>query len=234
MVFDYPSMTKRNYSAGLVALCYAVLDRTVFWVVFSITLFCASGFFVTAMWSWAEWLVYQRHKGTKWLADILSTYNEQMWDSSLVEKIKYPGQRLHQYLTSGFKATAVTSSRIVTASRNRSRLRHLEKQSSVLPTSMGDEIPSGLSSFVNKTKTAIKNVIRDHLSDSSTSDSAFEMEISDPVVIVGEAARAPRFWSCGPNEEPVCLMLKIPKAHEDMIKCVSISPLCFSFIFDTF
>ena len=186
------------------------------------------------MWAWAEWLVYQRHKGTKWLADILSTYKEQMWDSSLAEKIKYPGQRLYQYLTTGLRATAVTSSRIVTAARDRSRLRHLEKQNPVLPTSMGDKIFIGLSGFVNKTKTAIKNAILDHVSEISTSDSAWEMEISDPVVIMDEAARAPWFWSCGPNEQSVCLMLKIPKAHEDMIKCVSISPLCFSFIFDTF
>ena len=227
-------MTKGHDSAGLVALCYAVLDRTVFWVVFAITLFCASGFFITAMWSWAEWLVYQRHKGTKWLADILSTYKEQMWDSSLVEKIKYPGQRLYQYLTTGFKATAVTSSRLVTESRNRSRLRHLEKQNSVLPTVMNDEIPTGLLGFVNKTKAAIKNAIRDHLSDSSSSDSTWEMEISDPMSIMDKGALARRFWSCGPNAQPVCLMLKIPEAHSDMIKCVSILPLCFSFIFDTF
>jgi hypothetical protein len=86
------------------------------------------GFFITAMWSWAEWLVYQRHKGTKWLADILSTYKEQMWDSLPVEKIKYPGRRFYQYVTAGFKATAVTRSRLMTALRNRSRLRRLEKQ----------------------------------------------------------------------------------------------------------
>ena len=169
--------------------------------------------------------MYQRHKGTKWLADILSAYKEQMWDSLLVEKIKRPGQQLYQHLTAGFKATADTKSRLVTESRNRSRLRHLEKQNTLLPTVVGDEIPSGLTGFVNATKTAIKNAILDHLSDSSTSGASWEMESSSPVVIVGEEARAPWFWSCGPDEQPVCLMRKVTKAHSDMIKCVSISPL---------
>ena len=231
MSFDFLSMTERRDSAGLVALCYAVLDRTVFWVVFSITLFCASAFFITAMWSWAEWLVYQRHKGTKWLADILSTYNEEIWDSPLVEKIKYPGQRLEQYLTDGFnKAAAGISSWRVTASRNPSRSRHPEKQKSILPIVTGGQISSGVSGFVNKTKNTIKGVIQDPLSDSGASDPAFEMKTADLVVITDDEAGAPWFWSCGPNGQPVCLMLKIPKAHEDMIKCVSISPLCFSLI----
>jgi hypothetical protein len=217
-----------------VALCYAILDRAVFWVVFSITLFCAAGFFITAMWSWAEWLVYQRHKGTKWLADILTTYKEQMWDSVPVEKIKHPGRRFYRHITAGLKATAVTGSQLVTDSRNRSRLRRLEKQSTVLPTVVGDEIPSGLSGFVNATKTAIKNVILDHLSDSSSSNLSWEMETPDPVVIMGEGERAPWFWSCDPSEQPVCLMLKITNAHSDMVKCVPILSLRLSFIFDIF
>lgn len=179
------------------------------------------------MWSWAEWLVYQRHKGTKWLADILTTYKEQMWDSLPIDKIKSPGRRFYHTVT-------VTSSRLMTASRNRSRLRHLEKQNTVLPTVVGDEIPSGLSGFVNATKTAIKNVILDHLSDSSTSNAAWEMESADPVVIADEGTRASWFWGCSPSERPVCLMLKIRNAHSDMIKCVSILPLGLSFIFDTF
>ena len=175
------------------------------------------------MWSWAEWLVYQRHKGTKWLADILSAYKEKMWDRLPVEQIKHPGQRFYRRITAGFKATAVTRSQLMTASRNRSRLRRLEKQNSVLPTVVGDEIPSGLSGFVNATKTAIKNAILDHLSDSGTSETAWEMESSEPIVIMDEGMRAPWFWSCGPNEQPICLMLKITKAHSDMIKCVSTS-----------
>jgi len=104
----------------------------------------------------------------------------------------------------------------------------------VLPTVAGDEIPSGLSGFVNATKTAIKNVILDHLSDSSTSNAAWEMETPDPVVVMGEGARAPWFWSCSPNEQPVCLMLKITRAHSDMIKCVSILSMGLPFNIDTF
>jgi len=238
--FGHLSMTKRCGSAGLVALCYAVLDRTVFWVVFSITVFCATGFFVTAMWSWAEWLVYQRHKGTKWLAGILSAYTEQLWDSPPVEKIKYPGRRFYQYVTAGFKATAVTKREFVTASRNRSRLRRFEKQNAVLPTVVGDEMPSGLSGFLNATKTAIKNAtktaiknaILDHLSDTSTSSAGWEMDSSDPVMIIDEGASAPWFWGCDPDERPLCLMLKITRAHSDMIKCVVVSPLRSSFIPD--
>jgi len=240
--FGYRSMAKTCGSAGLVALCYAILDRTVFWVVFSITLFCATGFFVTAMWSWAEWLVYQRHKGTKWLAGILSTYTEQLWDSPAVEKIKYPGRRFSQYVTAGFKATAVTKREFVTASRNRSRLRRFEKQNAILPTVVGDKMPSGLSGFLNAVKTAIKNAtktaiktaILDHLRDSSPSSAAWELESSDPVTIIDEGASAPWFWSCGPNERPACLMLKITNAHSEMIKCVSISPRSFPFLSDTF
>lgn len=225
-------MAKESDSAGLVALCYAILDRTVFWVVFSITLFCGSGFFITAMWSWAEWLVYQRHKGTKWLADILSAYKEQMWDSLPVEQIKYPGQRFYGYITAGYKATAVTGSRLMTDSRNRSRLRRFEKQKAVLPTVAGDEVPSGLSGFVAATKTAIKNAILDHLSDSSN-DTVWEMESSDPVAIMDVGEQAPWFWSCGPDEQPMCLMLKITKAHTDMIKCVLVSFLTYYFLIDT-
>lgn len=216
------------------ALCYAVLDRTIFWVVLSITLFCASGFFITAMWSWAEWLVYQRHKGTKWLADILSAYKEQMWDSLPVERAKYAGQRLYRHVTAGFKATAVTGSQLMTDSRNRSRLRRLEKQNSVLPTVVGDDMPSGLSGFVYATKTAIKNAILDHLSDGSTSNTAWEMEASEPKVIMDEGTRAPWFWSCGPDEQPMCLMLKITKAHSDMIKCVSTSSHNYSVVANIF
>ena len=178
--------------------------------------------------------MYQRHKGTKWLANILSTYFEQMWDSPLVEKIRHLGQRLYQNLTDAFKAAAGISSWLVTASRNRSRSSHPEKQSSVLPTFTGGGRSGGVSGLVNKTKKTIKSAIRDPSSDSGASDPAFEMKLSDLVVITDEEARAPWFWSRGPNEQPVCLMLKIPKAHEDMIKCVSIPPLCFSFIFDTF
>jgi len=178
--------------------------------------------------------VYQRHGGTKWLADILSTYNEKMWDSPPVEKVKYLGRGFYRHVTAGFKATAVTDSRLVTDSRNRSRLRRLEKQDTVLPTVAGDEIPSGLFGFVNATKTTIKNVILDHLNDSSTSNVAWEMETTSPVVIMGEGARAPWFWSCSPDEQPVCLMLKIPRAHSDMIKCVSILSLGLSFNVDTF
>ena len=174
------------------------------------------------MWSWAEWLVHQRRKGAKWLADILST--------PLVKNIMRPGRRLCQLLIANLKAT---SSQLVTASRNRSRSRRLEKQNIVLPTVMGDKVPSRLSGFVNATKTAIKGAVLDHLSDGSFDNRGWEMEASNPVVIMGEGARAPWFWSCGPDEEPVCLMLKITNAHSDMIKCVSISPLCFSFI-DTF
>jgi len=217
-----------------VALCYAILDRAVFWAVFSITLFCASGFFITAMWSWAEWWVYERYKGTKWLADILSTYTEQIWGGLPVERLKYPGRRFYRHVTAGFKATAVTGSRLVTASRNRSRLRRLEKQNKVLPTVAGDEIPSGRLGFINTTRNAIKNVILDHLSDSDTSNAAWEMETPDPLVIMVEGARAPWFWSCSPNEQPVCRMLKITRAHSDMIKCVSLLSLGLSFVFDTF
>ena len=202
--FGYLLMTKRCDSAGLVALCYAILDRAVFWVVLSITLFCASGFFITAMWSWAEWLVYRRHKGTKWLADILFTYNKQIWGSPLVEKMRYPGRRFYRHVAAGFKATAVTGSRLVTAFRSRSR--RLEKQTPVLPTVVGGEIPRDLSGLVD----------------------------AGPVVIKGEGARAPGFWSCSPNEQPVCLMLKVPRAHSDMIKCVSILFHGLSFNVDTF
>jgi len=144
------------------------------------------------MWSWAEWLVYRRHKGTKWLADILSTYNEQIWGGLPVETTKYLGRGFYRHVTAGFKATAATGSRLVTAFRSRSR--RLEKQNPVLPLVVGDEIPSGLSGLVD----------------------------AGPVVIKGEGARAPGFWSCSPNEQPVCLMLKVPRAHSDMIKCVSI------------
>ena len=179
--------------------------------------------------------MFQRHKGTKWLANILSTYFEQMWDSPLVKKIRNLGQSLYQNLTDAFKAAAGINSRLVTASRNRSRSCHPEKQSPVLPTFTGGGRPGGVSDLVNKTKNTIKGIaIRDPPSDSGASDSAFEMKLSDLAVITDEEAQAPWFWSRGPNEEPVCLTLKIPKAHQDMIKCVSIPPLCFSFIFDTF
>jgi hypothetical protein len=216
-----------------VALCYAILDRAVFWVVFSITLFCAAGFFITAMWSWAEWLVYKRHTGKKWLAHILSSYQEQMWDRLPVKRIEHLGGRFYHHVTAG-KASAVTSSRLVRASRNRSCLRRLQRQNTVLPIAVGGEIPTVLSSFVKTTKTVFKDVILVHFGESSTIHSAWERETPDPVVIMGEGERAPWFWSCGPNEQPVCLMLKITNAHSDMIKCVPILSLGLSFIFDTF
>jgi hypothetical protein len=211
-----------------VALCYAVLDPIVFWIVFSVTIFCAFCFFVTAMWSWAEWLVYQRHEGTKWLAGILSAYREQMWKTLPVEKIKSPGRRFYRYVIAGFKAC----SRFLTAFRTHSHLRRLEKQNEVLPTVVRDEMPSGLSDFVNATKTAIKKAILDHRSDSS--DTAWELESSDPVVIMDDEARAPWFWGCAPDGQPRCLMLKITGAHPDMVRCVSISSLNSSFIPDAF
>ena len=173
--------------------------------------------------------MYQRYKGTKWLADILK---EQLWDSPPVEQIKHPGRKFYRHVTAGYKATAVTTSQLMTDSRNRSLMRRIEKQNAVLPTVASDEIPSGLSGmanatktatgFVNATKTAIKNVILDHLGDSSTSNTRLEMVSSDPIAIMDEEASAPLFWSCGPNEQPMCLMLKITKAHSDMVKCVHI------------
>ena len=98
----------------------------------------------------------------------------------------------------------------MTASRNRLRLRRLEKQNSLLPTVVGDDTPSGLSAFVDATK----NAILDHLSDSN----AQEMEPSEPTVLMDEGVRAPWFWGC--DEQPRCLMLNITGAHPDMIKCV--------------
>ena len=183
------------------------------------------------MWSWAEWWVYRRYEGRKWLADILSAHYEQIWDSPYVERTKDLGRWFYRHVTVGFKATAVTGSRAVTVSRNLSRLLCLKMENAVLPTVAGDEIPSGRSGFV---KNAIKHVILDHLGDSITSNATWEMGTPDPVVIMGEGARVPWFWSCGPNEQPVCRMLKIPRAHSDMIKCVSLLSFGISFIFDTF
>jgi hypothetical protein len=206
-----------------VALCYAILDRAVFWVAFSITLFCAAGFFITAMWSWAEWLVYKRHTGKKWLAHILSSYQEQMWDRLPVNGIKNLGGRFYRHVTAG-KASAVTSSRLVTASQNCSCLRRLQRQNTGLPV-VGGELPTVLSGFVNATKTVIKDVILVHFGESSTINPAWEMETPDPVMIMGKGTQAAWFWSSGPNDQPVYLMLRITNAHSEMIKCASILSL---------
>ena len=61
-------------SVGLVGLCAAVFDPLIFIVVLALTIFCATGFLITTIWSVAEKLVYRRYKGSKWLWDVLSAH----------------------------------------------------------------------------------------------------------------------------------------------------------------
>ena len=59
-------------SVGLVGLCAAEFDPTIFKVVLAVTSACFVGFLITAMWSVAESFVYRHHQGSKWLWDVLS------------------------------------------------------------------------------------------------------------------------------------------------------------------
>jgi len=60
-----------THSAGLVCFCYASQNHIVAMVVLILTALCTFGLGAVSLWFIAELLAFQRHQGTRWLADVV-------------------------------------------------------------------------------------------------------------------------------------------------------------------